>query len=95
MIIIERRDNIDLLGVNIDSRLSFDSHITSICSKVNNQFQVMGRFKNVVSKDVRARLYKAFILPYFQYGSTLCHFCGGHNSGKLELYMYLTNKQCD
>ena len=61
---IERRDN-------IDSRLCFDRHITNICSKVNNQLQVMRRFKNLVSKDVRARLY----LLFFQYCSAVWHFC--------------------
>ena len=85
-IIIERRDNIDLLGINIDSLLSFERHITSICSKVNNQLQVMRRFKNLASKNVRARVYKAFILPFvFQYCSAAWNFCGVHNSDKLEL----------
>ena len=34
---IERHDNIDLLGIIIsnDSSLSFDRHITNICSKIN------------------------------------------------------------
>ena len=30
---IQRCDDVDLLGVNIDSKLSFDKHISSICSK--------------------------------------------------------------
>ena len=30
-------------------------------------------------------------LLFFQYGSALCHFCGGHNSGKLE--PHVLNKQ--
>ena len=36
-----------------------------MCSKVNNQLQVMRRFKNLLSKDVRARLCKAFVPPFF------------------------------
>ena len=36
-----------------------------MCSKVNNQRQVMRRFKNLLSKDVRARLCKAFVPPFF------------------------------
>ena len=32
---IKKCDDVDLLGVNIDSKLSFDKHISSICSKVN------------------------------------------------------------
>lgn len=52
---------------------------------INNQLQVMRRFKHLVSKDVRARLYKAFILPFFQYCSAVCHCCGVRSSDKLEL----------
>ena len=37
---IQRCDDVDLLGVNIDSKLSFDKHILSICSKVNKQLSV-------------------------------------------------------
>ena len=52
---------------------------------INNQLQVMRPFKHLVSKDVRARLYKAFILPYFQYCSSVWHCCGVRSSDKLEL----------
>ena len=45
----------------------------------------MRRFKHLVSKDVRARLYKALILPYFQYCSAVWHCCGVCGSDKLEL----------
>ena len=45
----------------------------------------MRRFENLVCNDVRARLYKAFILPYFQYCSAVWHFCGVSSSDKQEL----------
>ena len=80
-IIIERRDNIDLLGINIDSRLSFDRHTQYMYQSI---LQVMSRFRHLVSRDVRARQYKAFILPYFQYCSAVWHFCGVCNKRKLE-----------
>ena len=96
MVLKLRDEVIDLLGINIDSRLSFDRHITNIhvYSKVNNQLQVMRHSKNLVSKDVRERLYKAFILPYFQYCSAVWHFCGVHNSDTVN-WNYLTNNYCD
>ena len=34
------KDNIDLLGVNIDDNLQFNSHVKNICTKVNNQIFV-------------------------------------------------------
>ena len=38
------KDNIDLLGVNIHKNLQFDSHVKNICTKVNNQINVISRF---------------------------------------------------
>ena len=32
-----------LLGILIDSELSFDQHVSSICSKANKKFHSLGR----------------------------------------------------
>ena len=57
------KDNIDLLGVNIDKNLQFNSHVQNICTKVNNQINVISRFRKIVPTDVKCKLYKAFIAP--------------------------------
>ena len=42
---IKKGDDINLLGVNIDSKLTFDKqHVSVVCSKVNKQLQVIKRF---------------------------------------------------
>ena len=46
------KDNIDLLGVNIDINLRFNSHVKNICTKVNNQINVVSRFRKMVPTDV-------------------------------------------
>ena len=68
------KNSIDLLGVTIDKDLSFNRHISQICEKVNKQFSVLKRFKNIITSNVMLRLYKAFILPHFQYCSLIWHF---------------------
>ena len=65
------KDNIDLLGVNIDNNLQFSSHVKNICTKVNNQINVISRFRKIVPTDVKCKLYKAFIVPYFRYCSAV------------------------
>ena len=42
------KDNIDLLGVNINKNLPFDSHVKNICTKVNNQVYVISRFPRFI-----------------------------------------------
>ena len=49
------KNSIDLLGVTIDKDLSFNHHISQICGKVNNQFSVLKRLKNI-SRNAMLRL---------------------------------------
>ena len=63
---------------------SFNRHISQICEKVNKQFSVLKRFKNIITSNVMLRLYKAFILRHFQYCSLIWHFSGTRNCDKLE-----------
>ena len=59
------KDLLDIFGINIDNKLHFDNYISTICKKINGQFNVMLRFLNLISKDTILRLYKAFIMPHF------------------------------
>ena len=63
-------------GVNIDSKLSFNKHISSTCTKVNKQLSVVKRFKHLISDHIKQRLYKynAFVLPAFNSCSDVWHF---------------------
>ena len=67
------KDSLDIFGINIDNRLCFDNYISTICKKVNSQFNVMLRF------------YKAFIMPHFNYCSSVWHFCGTRNTEKIDI----------
>ena len=43
------KDSLDLFGINIDNRLRFDNHISTICKKTNAQFNVIERFRKLIS----------------------------------------------
>ena len=77
--------DIDLLGINIDCDLKFHKYISKIFDSANKQLQVIRRFRNLISNKTKVRLYKAFVLPIFQYCSSVWHFCGARNRDKLEL----------
>jgi len=57
------KDSWDIIGINIDNRLRFDNYIPTICKRINGQFNVMLRFRKLISKDSLLRLCKAFIMP--------------------------------
>ena len=77
-------NSIDIFGMTIDNRLSFDNHVSVICKKINNQFNVMLRFRKLINKETLLKLYKAFILPHFYYCSSIWHFCGARNADKVD-----------
>ena len=56
-----------LLGILIDSELSFDQHMSSICSKVSKKLHVLRRIATFMSFNKRRTLLKAFIEPQFSY----------------------------
>ena len=74
----------DIFGMTIDNRLFFYNHGSVICKEINNQFNVMLRFRKLINKERLLKLYKAFILPHFYYCSSVWHFCGARNADKVE-----------
>ena len=44
----------------------------------------MIRFRKLVNTSTMLKLYKAFVLPHFQYCSVVWHFCSSRNSETLE-----------
>ena len=41
---------IQLLGVTLDNKLKFDSHVASICRKAGGQVNALNRLKNVLNR---------------------------------------------
>jgi hypothetical protein len=68
--LIDLVDNVKLLGVEIDSQLK---QIKAICSKVNRKAFILSRRFYLFNRDFKTILFKLFILPHFDYCSTL--FC--------------------
>ena len=57
-----------LLGILIDSELSFDQHISSICSsKASQKLHALGRIATFMSFNKRRTRMKAFIESQFNY----------------------------
>ena len=65
-------NSIDIFGMTIDNKFSFDNHVSAISKKINNQFNVMLRFWKLINKETLLKLYKAFILPHFYLAFLWC-----------------------
>ena len=70
-IIVEQVDQTKFLGVYIDSRLSWSSHISHVASKISKNIGIITRARKVLNKKTLTTLYYTFIYPYLNYCSTV------------------------
>ena len=54
---VSHYQTIKLLGVNIDSQLTFNDHINEICKKVSQRVGVMTRLRNLIPTTAKLQLY--------------------------------------
>ena len=54
-----------LLGVKIDTNLSFENHVSSLCKKARQKLHALGRVVNFMDLAKRESLMKAFIMSRF------------------------------
>ena len=78
------KGTLEIFRMEIDNKLNFSSHISSVCRKINNQFNVMPGFRKLIPRGTLLKLYKAYILPHFYYCSSVWHFCGARDADNLE-----------
>ena len=68
---IEPEHNISLLGVNIDSKLSFTDHISAICKRSSQRVGVLMRLRNLIPTRAKLQPFKVAMLPHLTYCSTV------------------------
>ena len=73
-----------LLGVHIDNRLTFHSHISNICRKAANQINALKRLSVHMGQNEKMVLMKSFLLSNFNYCPLVCHFCSKTDTDRME-----------
>ena len=64
-----------LLGVYIDSKLTFNMHINNLCNKANMKINCLFRIRNFIGEKQAELLGNAYILSYFNYCPLIWMFC--------------------
>ena len=77
--------DVKLLGLTIDSSLSFKAHIKSVCNKVNVKVSALQRVRKFIPSELMINIYKAFILPHLEYCAPVLVGLLSGLSNKLEL----------
>ena len=56
-----------LLGINIDNKLTFKSHVETLCKKAAQKLHALARIANYMETEQLASLMNAFIMSHFSY----------------------------
>jgi len=76
-------DNVKILGLNVDSKLNFSTHISQICGKTGRQVHILCRLAHVLDQPIKMLVYTSFVECYFKF--CLGHFYSKTNTYKIDL----------
>ena len=82
--ILNLTDDMTVLGINIDNKLNFNSHVSSMCNKAGRQLNVLQRLKGSLDYASRLSIYKSFIMSNFNYCPVVWMFTSKSSLLKLE-----------
>ena len=81
---INSTDSVTLLGLEIDSKLNFDKHISKLCKKSAGQLNALCRLGYLLGFEERKILVNSFIYANFNYCPLVWHFSSKKSINKIE-----------
>ena len=73
---IRTTEEVKLLGITIDSKWQFQSHVEAICKTANQKVNAFSRIAGYLEKPEAYVLYRAFIRSTFNNCPLIWMFCG-------------------
>ena len=81
---IDLENFVKLLGIEIDNKLNFEKHVTTLCQKDGPQLNVLSRIHKYIWFQDMKMLLDSFIFSYFNHCPLVWHFCSAALSQKIE-----------
>ena len=81
---IKSKESVTLLGNEIDNKLNFEKHVSTICKKANNQLNAISRVGADLGKKEKEILKNSFVFSNFNYGPVIWHFTTRKGINKIE-----------
>ena len=72
------------LGVSIDNKLTWNTHIDSICKKANSTRAFLQRNTRMCPRHIKSRCYTTYVRPTLEYASTVWDPSTQKASAKIE-----------
>ena len=76
--------SVKLLGINIDTKLSFDEHLSPLCKKASNQLNAISRLHRYLGFKEKELLINSCVYANFSYCPLICYFCSAKSVRKIE-----------
>ena len=73
-----------LLGMLVDKNLNFESHLKTLCKKVNQKISALARIAGILPFQKRHILLKTFIESQFSYCPLIWMFCSASMNNKIN-----------
>ena len=81
---IETTKSLKLLDIEIDNQLSFNQHISKLCSKAATQLNAICRLAKFMGNKEKIAMINSFVYSNFNYCPLVWHFCLCQSSQKIE-----------
>jgi len=82
---IEQKDSVKLLGVQIDSALSWDEHVNKLLKKLNFGLLLLSKLRSFLTQDQLCMVYQAFVQSHINYGILVWGLTSQSNLQKIKI----------
>jgi hypothetical protein len=81
---IQSEEAVKLLGVTIDSKLTFSQHVRNICQQASKQLNRLKRLSKILTMTDKLCIYRTFIVSNFNYCPLAYIFCNKMSKRMME-----------
>ena len=82
--VIHSEECVKILGIKVDSKLSFNQHVSDCCTKASRQLNALRRISMFLDPKTKLIVLQSFVYSNLNYCPIVWHFCGKQNFSKLE-----------
>ena len=83
-VLLKPERTIKLLGILIDDKLNFGSHVDMCCKKAAMQLNAFSRISRYLDVPAKKVVYDSFVRSNFNYCPLVWHFCGKKRNNMVE-----------
>ena len=82
--VINSENRVKLSGAEIDNKLSFEKHISTLVKKANNQLNAISRIQKFMGFKEKEILLNSFVYSNFNYCPLVWYFCSAKPVKEIE-----------